>query len=250
SVTSIGDGAFQNCAGLKFVTIGNSVTSIGKSAFSDCRGLTSVTNFANTPQEIEWHVFYNVDKSTCVLYVPAGSISAYQSADKWKSFADILPIGAQPVDVTTTTVTPSETTADIAWPTITGATTYELIIRDTDGNIVCTLIFDAQGHLTQIAFAAPARTNAPEQTQAAGFSFTVTGLNSGTTYDYTLTAKDAAGNVLDTQTGTFTTDGLTGIEDIPLSIDLSAPRKVLIDGQLYIILPDNTRYNLQGSEVK
>ena len=130
------------------------------------------------------------------------------------------------------------------------ATTYELIIRDTDGNIVCTLTFDAQGHLTQIAFAAPARTNVPEQTQAAGFSFTVTGLNSGTTYNYTLTSKDAAGNVLDTKTGTFITDGLTGIEDIPSSIDLSDPRKVLIDGQLYIILPDNTRYNLQGTEVK
>ena len=250
SVTSIGKSAFQECISLTSVTIPNSVTSIGNQAFYGCRSLTSVTNFANTPQEIEWHVFYNVDKSTCVLYVPAGSISAYQSADQWKSFADILPIGAQPVDVTTTTVTPSETTADIAWPTITGATTYELIIRDTDGNIVCTLIFDAQGHLTQIAFAAPARTNAPEQTQAAGFSFTVTGLNSGTTYDYTLTAKDAAGNVLDTQTGTFTTDGLTGIEDIPSSIDLSAPRKVLIDGQLYILLPNGTRYNLQGTEVK
>lgn len=130
------------------------------------------------------------------------------------------------------------------------AATYELVIRDTDGNIVCTLIFDAQGHLTQIAFAAPARTNVPKQTQAAGFSFTVTGLNSGTTYDYTLTAKDAAGNVLDTKTGTFTTDGLTGIEDIPSSFDHSGPTKVFENGQIYILLPDNTRYNLQGMQIK
>ena len=39
----------------------------------------------------------------CVLYVPAGSVSAYKSADQWKDFTNILPIGAQPADETTTT---------------------------------------------------------------------------------------------------------------------------------------------------
>ncbi len=130
------------------------------------------------------------------------------------------------------------------------AATYKLVIRDTDGNTICTLTFNAQGQLTAIAFNVRARGNAPEQTQTAGFSFTITGLNSSTTYDYTLTAKDAAGNVLDTQTGTFTTDGTTGIEDIPSSIDLSSPTKVFENGNIYILLPDNTRYNLQGAEVK
>ena len=72
-----------------------SVTSIGNYAFYYCSGLTSVTNFANTPQEITSSVFDNVDKSTCVLYVPAGSISAYQSADVWKDFSNILPISQQ-----------------------------------------------------------------------------------------------------------------------------------------------------------
>ncbi len=43
SVTSIGKSAFEDCSGLKSVTIGNSVTSIGEWAFSDCTGLTSVT---------------------------------------------------------------------------------------------------------------------------------------------------------------------------------------------------------------
>ena len=43
SVTSIGDGAFDECSGLTSVTIPNSVTSIGNSAFSGCSGLTSVT---------------------------------------------------------------------------------------------------------------------------------------------------------------------------------------------------------------
>ena len=43
SVTSIGDGAFDNCRYLTSVTIPNSVTSIGSSAFEDCSSLTSVT---------------------------------------------------------------------------------------------------------------------------------------------------------------------------------------------------------------
>ncbi len=43
SVTSIGDYAFCNCTGLKYITIPNSVTSIGRSAFGGCTGLTSIT---------------------------------------------------------------------------------------------------------------------------------------------------------------------------------------------------------------
>ena len=43
SVTSIGNGAFQNCANLTGVTIPNSVTSIGNTAFFRCTSLTSIT---------------------------------------------------------------------------------------------------------------------------------------------------------------------------------------------------------------
>ncbi|MCI9309849.1 MAG: leucine-rich repeat protein [Lawsonibacter sp.] len=42
-ITTIGLGAFEDCAGLTSVTIPNSVTAIGINAFSGCTGLTSVT---------------------------------------------------------------------------------------------------------------------------------------------------------------------------------------------------------------
>jgi len=42
SVTSIGDGAFNECSGLTSIVIPNNVTSIGVSAFSGCSGLASV----------------------------------------------------------------------------------------------------------------------------------------------------------------------------------------------------------------
>ena len=43
SVTSIGEGAFENCKKLVKVTIPNSVTSIGPAAFCNCENLTEIT---------------------------------------------------------------------------------------------------------------------------------------------------------------------------------------------------------------
>ena len=245
SVTSIGNFAFHDCSGLTSVIIPNSVTSIGQSAFYWCDGLTSITCEAVTPPTLNSSVF-SVDKSI-PLYVPAGSVSAYQSADQWKDFTNILPIGAQPVDVTTTTVTPSETTADIAWPQVTGAATYTIEIKK-NGELICTLTFNAQGQLISIAFAAPSRNNAPQQAQAAGFSFTVTSLDSGTTYSYTMTAKDNNGNVLKTESGSFTTTGESqGFEDVQGNNVQCT--KVVRDGQIFIIRGDK-EYTLTGQEVK
>ena len=247
SVTSIGEDAFGWCSGLTSVTIGNSVTSIGDGAFSECYGLTSVTNYASTPQNLGSNVWNGVDKSTCVLYVPAGSISAYQSADVWKNFTNILPIGAQPADVTITIVTPSATTADIAWPQVTGAATYTIEIKKK-GELICTLTFNAQGQLISIAFNAPSRNNAPQQTQAAGFAFTVTSLDSGTTYNYTMTAKGNNGNVLKTESGTFTTTGdAQGVEEV-LSNQVPST-KILRNGQIFILRGEKA-YTITGQEVK
>ena len=248
SVTSIEYGAFLNCTSLTSVTIPGSVTSIGGSAFGSCSGLTSVTCFATRPPQLDYGVFIGVFIFTpCVLYVPAGSVSAYKSADQWKDFTDILPIGAQPADVTTTIVTPSETTADIAWPQVTGAATYTIEIKK-NGELICTLTFNAQGQLISIAFNAPSRNNVPQRAQVAGFAFTVTSLDSGTTYSYTMTAKGNNGNVLKTESGSFTTTGESqGIEDV-LSNQVQGT-KLLRDGQIFILRGEKV-YTLQGQEMK
>ena len=97
SVTSIGSQVFYYCTSLTSVTIGNSVKSIGDYAFEYCTSLTSVTCFATTPPRLSPDVFKEVDKSI-PLYVPAESISAYQSAYQWKDFFNILPVGSQGIE--------------------------------------------------------------------------------------------------------------------------------------------------------
>jgi hypothetical protein len=115
-VTSIGTGAFSGCrmtsviipnsvisieswafnhSRLKNVTIGQNVISIGSGAFAECGGLEEIYNHNPVPQSIEGNVFNSlysgqVDKNTCKLYVPEGSLDRYKEAEVWKDFVTII----------------------------------------------------------------------------------------------------------------------------------------------------------------
>jgi hypothetical protein len=94
SVTSIGQGAFTLCSGLTSVSIPSSVTSIEKNAFYNCTGLSSIYAYPISPVNlgIGIDVFYNVNKITCKLFVPSGSINLYANAYQWKDFVNIVEI--------------------------------------------------------------------------------------------------------------------------------------------------------------
>ena len=103
SVTSIGYGAFEICTGLTSVTIPISVTSLGGYVFSGCTGLTEIINYRGSPQD--GSIFSGVPRNI-PLYVPGGALSAYQTADLWNIFTNILPItvveiGTQPTAANT-----------------------------------------------------------------------------------------------------------------------------------------------------
>lgn len=86
AATSIDIYAFAACVGLTSVTIPSGVTSIGGGAFSDCISLTSVTCLATTPPSLgSSNVFSNT--RNCPIYVPSESVSAYQSASGWSTYA-------------------------------------------------------------------------------------------------------------------------------------------------------------------
>ena len=91
SVTSIGSMAFSGCTSLTSVVIPKSVTSINDRAFYGCSSLTSVTVGMVTPVSISSLVFTNRKNAT--LYVPKGSKQAYENANYWKEFKEIVEIG-------------------------------------------------------------------------------------------------------------------------------------------------------------
>ena len=124
SVASIGDFAFDMCSGLTSVTIPSSVNSIGYSAFKDCTGLTSITTSRITPLDLSLStaLFYKVNITSCTLNVPFGSKSAYQAADQWKDFINMvempgfhistITVGIEAVPESTAAI---DITSDIIW---------------------------------------------------------------------------------------------------------------------------------------
>lgn len=249
SVTMIGQEAFFNCPNLTSVTIGNSVTTIGEWAFEYCTGLTSITCYAINPPICEGYCFNLVDISI-PLYVPAQSVDAYQQADEWKDFTNILPIAAEEVPVTDPVITPDNHSVTITWPQTDNADTYTLETRK-NGELVCTLTFNSQGVMTDITFAAPARggerTASNAELTTNGYKFTVTGLEPGTEYTYAVTAKNAFAQPIQTYSGSFKTTDSTGLEN--LTIDKKVSNKFIYGNQLYLRRGDKI-YNAAGGLIK
>jgi hypothetical protein len=96
SVTTIKDYAFWGCRWLTGIYIPSSVKSINNGAFAYSSYLTSITAANPVPVNITSTdhnfvpVFHDINKAICTLYVPAGSKSAYQAAEEWKDFINIV----------------------------------------------------------------------------------------------------------------------------------------------------------------
>ena len=244
-VSQIGHEAFKENRNLNHVILGSSVEWIDHEAFENCSALDTVICYSIMPPTISKNYLDDISYNA-IIYVPLDYLETYKMHDAWGLY-DVRPLGAKSTETTEVNVTPSETTAEVVWPVVSGATTYELVIKDKNGNVICTLIFNSNGQLTQIAFNAPARDNAPQQTQSTGFAFTVTGLESGTGYDLTITSKDNNGSTLNSQTVSFTTTGEQALESV--SAMYGEYTKLFRNGQI-LILRGNKTYTLTGQEVK
>lgn len=109
SVTSIGDRAFYYCTGLTYLDCGDNLETIGASTFSTCSALT-VLKLGSKVKSIGMYGFYGCSSlqelhcmattpptgaygmfdelaETCKIYVPAASVDAYKSANRWSDVA-------------------------------------------------------------------------------------------------------------------------------------------------------------------
>ncbi len=244
-ITSIGNNAFNGFVKLGKIELPSTLTSIGANAFAGCRKLYDIYSYAVEPPVAENSSFANYN---VYLHVPCDNLRDYQMDAVFGSFKYIQCIGAENTTTDgTVTVTPSDNEAVFVWRADESAASYNLEIRK-DGEVFCTLIFNANGQLTSIAFA-PARNGqthrAAEQT-AAGFRFTVTGLSESTRYTFGMTVKDAANATLQTYTGEFNTTGVaTSLDNATTD---TVAQKIIRDGQVLILRGDKT-YTPMGVEV-
>ena len=85
SVLTVGSSAFKSCSRLQYVSIPANVTSIDGSAFRSCSKLREVHVKATTPPTLGSSAIPS--NTNLVIYVPSASLSAYQSASNWSSYA-------------------------------------------------------------------------------------------------------------------------------------------------------------------
>ena len=85
-LTTIGEGAFEECVSLESITIPANVTEIKDYAFSNCTALKYIACEALVPPTCGTYTFDNVDTENCILEVPASAVNAYATTAPWSNF--------------------------------------------------------------------------------------------------------------------------------------------------------------------
>ena len=242
--TSISESAFANCKKLTKVILPASMEEVGANAFANCARLYDIYSYATLPPlaELSSFVNYNAD-----VHVICEAKDYYKKDMTWGEFANIVCVSSDKVSTDDLVINPGSTDVTITWPTDPNAETYVIVIKQGD-KVFCTLTFNADGLLTNIAFA-PSRSGSHPVTYAAstgnGLRFTVTSLEESTTYGYDITTKDEKDITLSTYTGEFTTKSNVSTSVSDIQSPMTNCQKLLRNGQL-IIIRDGVEYNAQG----
>ena len=230
-IETIGKNAFSGCTALNKITLPASVKSIGENAFAGCTKLYDIYCFAMEPPTAYESSFANYN---AFLHVPCDNQRVYLLDVIFGNFKYIECIEAETTPTDTVVVTPSFNDAEFIWPSNSSADSYTLAISK-DGEVFCTLTFNANGQLTGIAFA-PSRNgqhNAPAAAQLAnGFAFTVTGLDEGANYTYDLLIQDRSGNTLQSYSGEFRTQSTN---DRTVTVEYDAAQGQVTGAGTYLV---------------
>lgn len=84
----IGRSAFYSCSSLAMATLGVQVNTIGTNAFAACSTLQTLNVNMTDPTKVTVsdNSFDGVDKASCRLCVPRGTLEAYATAPVWQDF--------------------------------------------------------------------------------------------------------------------------------------------------------------------
>ena len=91
-IKTLATSVLEGCTGLNVVVIPESVTTINQDAFYNCSALQAIYNYALTPQTITERAVNNVNKTTCILYVPIDYIDLYKAKAVWCDFLNIIGV--------------------------------------------------------------------------------------------------------------------------------------------------------------
>ena len=245
SLKTIGTSAFEGCARLSKISLGTGLEKIAANAFAGCTRLYDIYVYATYPPFTEESSFANYN---VYVYIPCEYQRDYILDVVWGKFKFIECIDSEEVTTDDVVVTPGINDVTITWPTEGNADTYTIVIKKGN-DVFCTLTFNAEGQLLNIAFAPGRNGNRPAQyaEQAVnGYRFTVTSLESGTKYGYNIDVKDASNKTIKSHSGEFTTQSTTAVDNI--TTNNANIQKIIRDGQL-IILRDGVEYNAMGQEL-
>lgn len=131
-VETIGPSALSYCEGLSTIKFSSTLMSLGGFVMEGCVRLESICSQAVNPPSAGASTFLNVD-TMIPLYVPAVSVSLYQSASEWKVFtvAEKVITGLRPVELANSVnifPNPTATTLTIDLGTSIKLNGHELIV--------------------------------------------------------------------------------------------------------------------------
>lgn len=87
NITALPNYLFYNCYSLTTITIPENVTSVGTYVFYQCSKIMSFYFLPTTPPTLANKNAFSSTNSNSIIYVPHGSLTAYQTASNWSNYA-------------------------------------------------------------------------------------------------------------------------------------------------------------------
>jgi len=90
TITKLSNSLFYGCSLMNSLTIPVTVTELENGSLTNCSSLSLLKVKNSTPATVLSNTFSSINKTTCMLHVPSGSLAAYQAAQYWNEFTNII----------------------------------------------------------------------------------------------------------------------------------------------------------------